>query len=216
VLSNLALLEFDREVVGLLSKHGGIYRRYSDDILVILPGLEVDYSQIERVLASTVKKSGKQLEIQLSKSAVHKISVDEKGSLTVERVAPTSASTKLDYLGFNFDGRKMFIKSGTLSRLERRTLQSIRLHAKKLVSDNPTMSLDQLKMKFNVGLIISHFGRKANSKAAGTFYSYAKRSAEHSTEALPNVSVNQMRRQKKRITERSAKELAEAYKKFHT
>ena len=44
-LANLYMLEFDKEVIALLKIHNGIYRRYSDDILVVCP--TSDYRQIE-------------------------------------------------------------------------------------------------------------------------------------------------------------------------
>ena len=37
-LSNLYLLEFDKKISSLLANVDGLYRRYSDDIIVICPG----------------------------------------------------------------------------------------------------------------------------------------------------------------------------------
>jgi len=215
VLSNLSLLEFDRAAKQIISKVNGLYYRYSDDILVLIPGLSADYAALEATLMKLIKKSGTKLEIQPTKCAVHRFKFDLNSNLVVDRVAPSPAQTKLDYLGFTFDGRKMFVKSGTLSRLQRRTLHSIRNHAKKLVAANPNLTLAQLKPKFNTGLIISRFGKKPKDKKASTFYSYAKRSTNQS-KSLDNLALKQLRKQKRNIEIRASLELATAFQKFHS
>src|SRR5207244_1890111 len=41
VLSNLYLLEFDTEVNAFAARHAGLYRRYCDDLLLVLPKPEL-------------------------------------------------------------------------------------------------------------------------------------------------------------------------------
>jgi hypothetical protein len=57
LLANIYLVDFDCEIQSLVSSVGGVYRRYSDDILIILPGLSTDWQKmvlkVEGVLHAT-------------------------------------------------------------------------------------------------------------------------------------------------------------------
>lgn len=37
LLSNIYMLPFDREISAFVNQHGGLYRRYCDDIMIIIP-----------------------------------------------------------------------------------------------------------------------------------------------------------------------------------
>ncbi len=80
VLSNLALLEFDQEAKAIVSGHGGMYLRYSDDILILVPNLNTDFAAIEKQVIALIKKSGPKLQIQPAKCCVHRFQPMQRGS----------------------------------------------------------------------------------------------------------------------------------------
>lgn len=90
--ANIYLRTFDREMIALCGRHGGSYRRYSDDIAVVLPlGAKVQHvvAVVEKVLA----------DFNLAMSAGKTETADYKGGLL-------ASAKPIQYLGFTFDGVK--------------------------------------------------------------------------------------------------------------
>jgi hypothetical protein len=227
-LSNLYLLEFDTAVKKLISEKGGEYYRYSDDILVLLP-VGCDPEKLEQAIIAEIEKTGPKMHIKTSKCSVHECIHDPlSGNLRIRQIKPPSGFDGLEYLGYRFDGRKIFIRSSTLSRLHRKIIYSIRWHVKRLLASNEKASLKELIAHLNVDLIHGRFSRRPNPKKEtknntskkknnaneGTFFSYAKLSNEDH-ELIGSGSISQLRKLKKYIRWRADLELTEAYRKVH-
>ena len=91
---------------------GGTYFRYSDDILLICPGGEDVGKSLAAEMRETIKKFGSKLLIKEKKSSVF---VFTSSSLvqTSALVQGTQGKNGLEYLGFKFDGKKVFIRDST-------------------------------------------------------------------------------------------------------
>jgi hypothetical protein len=228
LLSNLYLLEFDTAVKKLISESGGEYYRYSDDILVLLP-IRYDPEKLEQAIITEIEKTGPEMHIKKSKCSVHEcIHNPLSGNLRIRQTKPPSVSDGLEYLGYRFDGRKIFIRSSTLSRLHRKIIYSIRWHVKQLLASNENANLKELIARLNVDLIHGRFGRRPNpmkdtknnnhnqknNTPNGTFFSYAKLSNEDH-KVFGSGSISQLRKLKKFIHRRAELELIEAYRKLH-
>lgn len=109
VLANTAMIRADREVAGKVAKLGGIYRRYSDDVLIALPG-EVD-SAIGGELMKPLEDRG--LRVQPAKTTVHQL---QDGAYDVP----------LSYLGLVYDGRVVRLRHGGIARFQQRACSRIR------------------------------------------------------------------------------------------
>jgi len=123
VLSNVYLLEFDRRMCALQAEVGGSYRRYSDDILWIVPP-EVVATVTEKMEQETALVS---LAINEEKTETCDFTSDEDGELLVDR--------PVQYLGLTFDGTRSAIRSSTLARYYRRMKTGVH-HAKRAASRN--------------------------------------------------------------------------------
>ncbi|RYZ88956.1 MAG: hypothetical protein EOP04_08120 [Proteobacteria bacterium] len=149
VLANLYLLEFDRTIIDAIVKTlGGFYRRYSDDIVVLCR--PTDQDRIESEIVNNLKLYD--LEISSNKTEKFFFQKNNAKGIKLTKVSSTNNTVQspLSYLGFEFDGRKMLIKSSNLSKFYRRMVSSVKkkcLRAKKIAeaqNQNPVVFRRQL------------------------------------------------------------------------
>ena len=69
VLANVYMFDFDKEISNCISKNNGIYRRYSDDIIVVCPIEKAN--EIRNLIIDRIKKED--LEIQRQKTNLYEI-----------------------------------------------------------------------------------------------------------------------------------------------
>lgn len=113
VLANLYMLEADKELTRCIDGLGGIYRRYSDDILLVVPtgkGQEAE----QRVIDVLDKLK---LSIQTAKTKRVKVfqRLDEKENVEVFDCHNNSQPSTVSYLGFEFDGKNIFVRQSSIS-----------------------------------------------------------------------------------------------------
>lgn len=111
VLANLYMLEVDRVLARYMRWLGGKYQRYSDDILLIVPKGKGKYAE-----CALVKKLDQIcLSIQDSKTQRTIVSSRLNGKLEVRKV-DDGRLTSVSYLGFDFWGNSISVRSSTISR----------------------------------------------------------------------------------------------------
>lgn len=106
VLSNIYMIDFDREVYSLCKRNGIFYRRYCDDIIFIQP--LADSLDILEEARELLKASGPNLLIHRDKTKGH--------IYDGERVS----GAPVEYLGLTFDGQKVLIRNGSLAKFQRK------------------------------------------------------------------------------------------------
>ena len=126
VLANIYLIDFDKSVNNLLTNIGGIYRRYSDDMVAICK-LEHEKDVIGFFL-NTINEYC--LEMQESKTKVFhfKFDVNKNRYYSYEKNLKTNKlqdNTNFEYLGFQFDGHCTLLKSSSIARFYRKMKQNI-------------------------------------------------------------------------------------------
>jgi len=104
LLANLYMLEFDAKVQSIVSGHRGLYRRYCDDLLVVLPTAE----HRDDVL-KTIRQELQQLGLEAHPEKTELIDFTGRGELL-------AASKPLNYLGFTFDGQNKRIRPASIAR----------------------------------------------------------------------------------------------------
>ena len=134
VLANIYLYNFDQVVFEyVVTKLGGFYRRYSDDILIICKPHNVQ--EIKAFVINEIKKSKVRISeekteeylfkpIQIGKNIVRITSIKVEGEIQ-------KIGVPLTYLGFEFYGEKTLIKSANLAKFYRRMKHAIRTKAKR-------------------------------------------------------------------------------------
>lgn len=162
LLSNLYMLEFDQGVRALVKKHGGIYRRYSDDIIVLAQNEYID--TINEFIIEKLRTLC-ELSINQSKTETVNFTSDGKSILSLDE---EKKDKMLQYLGFEFDGQRIFIRSRSLSRYYRKMKQRIKYSAIR-AKDSKSDSSKIFKRKLY--RLYSHLGKN-------NFVSYAYNASE--------------------------------------
>lgn len=183
LLANLYLLDFDSTVLSWVQKINGYYFRYSDDILIILPGDENIGLEFMTRVASLIPKFGSKLEIKPEKSQV--FAFERAGAdQTFKWIHGEKGRNGLEYLGFRYDGRRVYIRDGTLSNLYRKITRAARREAEISARRYPDKSTLQLMKLFNYEKLMKRSGRvedfsdKQFDKRNWTFWTYATRAAQ--------------------------------------
>lgn len=118
-LANVYMLDFDLEAKRLLHSIGGMYRRYSDDIIVICPLCVGKY--IENKIRDMIKMV--KLTIEPHKTNFYSFRV-ENGSVNCENEIYGKRKV-LEYLGFSFDGNRILLKNSSVSKFYYKMHQAI-------------------------------------------------------------------------------------------
>ncbi|WP_167626961.1 reverse transcriptase domain-containing protein [Flavobacterium psychrophilum] len=125
VLANMYLLHFDKLINDFTTSVGGIYRRYSDDMIVVCP-LNQKANLVELVY-SEIKKY--KLEIQPTKTQIFQFEY-KNGKLECGEEYQDGKlinwNKNFIYLGFEFDGQSVLLKSASLAGFYRKMKRSIR------------------------------------------------------------------------------------------
>ncbi|MDY0017806.1 MAG: reverse transcriptase domain-containing protein [Candidatus Delongbacteria bacterium] len=131
VLANIYLMDFDNEIHEIISNNGGLYRRYSDDMVVVCKRELCD--KIVNMFYEKIKNY--KLDIQPSKTQIfHFVKEDNNFICSKETKSKKLITTKnFEYLGFEFDGQYTMLKSSSLAsfyRKMKRTLGRCAFYAK--------------------------------------------------------------------------------------
>lgn len=115
MMANVSMANFDIKVSSWALDNSAFYRRYSDDILLLVSP-ELERSAIS-VITTAAGETGEGLEINPEKTEISRFK-HEAGHIHVDR--------PMTYLGFTFDGQAVTIRARTLSRYYRRMTYAAR------------------------------------------------------------------------------------------
>lgn len=185
LIANFYLLEFDRVFAKYARARGGRYMRYSDDILLILPGGGQEASAAIDFATSEMQKHGPELRIKDTKTCVAQFQ-RVPGGLQFQHLKQTPdepAKNGFEYLGFRYDGRRVYVRDSTISRFYGKVAGAAKRDGRQHVEKNPTLDVQALIYDFNFPLFSQRFSKVKKSNLTSdyrswTFYSYLKRSAQ--------------------------------------
>ena len=115
--------------------------RYSDDILLIVPGGESEANAGECFAVDEIKKYGKALQIKGMKTCIVRFTRAPDG-LSFEHIRGPQGKNGLEYLGFRFDGRQVYVRDSTISRLYRKVARAAKGVARGFAAAHPDKSAD--------------------------------------------------------------------------
>lgn len=218
LLANMYLFDFDLEMRTLATSMGGMYYRYSDDILLVIQGDETKARWVAGYARAAISQHGPKLIIKESKSSVFEFRRAKHGQAfrLLDDAPGVQGRNGLEYLGFRFDGRQVYIRDKTLSGLWRKITAAAKRHAIAAVKRYPDKDLPALLKLFDYEAAIRTFGRVDDFKAhadeyeSWTFWTYARRSSIRFGE-LGKPILKQLRDHRKFVKEKCAKALQEAH-----
>lgn len=180
IIANAYLLDFDVYMMKLASLLGDYYMRYSDDILFIVPIDAPKAIALMRKVQIHIKLQGKNLHIKEEKCTIDQF-VWVGGDLEYSSIYPLGKSRNgLNYLGFRFDGKKIYLRDSTVSNFRRKIAKTINGKVRKLINRYPGKDAYFLKPLLKTDKIIEKFGRvrcfdNHTDKKSWTFWTYVKR-----------------------------------------
>ena len=179
LLSNLYMLRVDEVMNAWAIQIGGLYRRYCDDIMVVVPPERVDTTEF------LLKALIREIDLKINDDKTERVSFGpDEGHLAVD-------GKRLPYLGFVFDGNAVRLRQSSLDRYYGKMRRGVVFAATCHVAHVGTakeipMKVRKLYLKYSY-LARSQRGGKALRQKAGAkyqlrrtnFITYALRSADH-------------------------------------
>jgi hypothetical protein len=162
-----------------------------------------------------IGKFGSKLVIKEKKSSVF-VFTSKGEDQDCKIVQGTQGKNGIEYLGFRYDGKKIFIRDGTISNLYRKVASSSRYAAVSLVKRYPGRDHAFLASRFDYEKLIQNFGRVKDFGEIGddyrnwTFWTYARRAAKIFG-PLGSPIHRQLRAFRENVKRRAAKELLRAF-----
>ncbi|WP_255294235.1 reverse transcriptase domain-containing protein [Bacillus toyonensis] len=197
ICSNIYLLDFDQRVNTYVKKYKGLYRRYCDDIIIVIP-IEEDIKgynyQSHNNFIECVKNSIPRLEIQPEKTGHYYYSNSKILSIN-KNLRPS----KLDYLGFSFDGRSVQIREKSLFNYYTRAYRKVRICNRK------SREFGRKSYRKSLYQNYTHLGKMR--RGHGNFLSYVSRAQKIFDENSSTVNLmnRQIKKHWKRINKRLEK-----------
>lgn len=163
VCSNIHLIHFDQDMVNWAKHHNALYRRYSDDLIIIIPTKfnRKDISCYKKEIMEIIEKyKDHGLQIQERKTEIRYYQnnqvFDENGK-----------KSTLDYLGLVMDGRKVQLREKSLFKYYTRA------YRKAKVCKEITRKTGKKYERRKLYKIYTHLG--FGYKRHGNFITYAKK-----------------------------------------
>jgi len=214
LLANLYLLDFDIEISAKVQAVGGVYYRYSDDILIAVPGNDKVGLEFEDYVQKAITRYGGRLQIKKEKTSVFRCTIDSERQ-KVSLIKGEKGKDGIAYLGFRYDGHKVYLRNGTISNLYRKVTRSARREANALARRYPNKTVSELSAVFNYDALIKKFSRVEGfenffgNHKKWTFWTYATRAAEVFGD-IGKPILRQLKRHRTHIMLKAGKELVRA------
>ena len=187
VLANIYLYDFDVWLAKKIERYHGVYRRYSDDILIIVPASRA--TEIYDEVCSYIEGEDFKLKIGKDKTEAFYIDAESRTfkDITKEYVAGYLKNKEsAQYLGFNINLHNISIRPGSFAKHYRKETQKIK--AKQTRKNQNTKKISSQQSPPKRGKITQK-------------YIYLKLAAKKSQSSIPR----QLRRVRKRTQKMCAK-----------
>lgn len=171
LLANMYMLEADQRLQAQVSALGGLYMRYSDDFIIILPGLTTTEAARQFRQVAALLNSFPGLTLQPDKTQYFRY---EAGRITNcgAQIDPAAnaANPWLCFLGFSFDGQRVNLRDKTLSKFYYRMRKKARTIA---ASEGYTWKGHKISMKN----LYKTYSVRGMRQGPGNFLTYARRAS---------------------------------------
>ncbi len=151
-LANIYLLHFDKLINEKITEINGMYRRYNDDMIVVAD--EKNMKMIYNLLIDEIKKFDLEIQPSKSQSFIFKYFKGKFGCKEIDlETEEIKDNTKFEYLGFSFDGEKVYLKSSGLAKYYRKMKRSIKrggFYAKFGKNKEPRLFKNRLYKRYTI------------------------------------------------------------------
>lgn len=122
VLANVYMTNFDSEVSQLVNKLKGIYRRYSDDFIIVIPKNKLSELKFKELTYDIIELSSNEVKLTIEKNKTKVFRVHH-GIVTDIK---NKKETALDYLGFVLQNNTISIRPKSIYKFNYRGKRSVK------------------------------------------------------------------------------------------
>lgn len=185
VLANVYMIKVDERINQICSKYEGMYMRYSDDFIAIIPRLnDEEFKKCLNTILNEIK-SVPRLELQSEKTQIFRYDKTELKSCNsafFENVV--DGQNKMDYLGFSFNGKEVEIRDKTITKYYYRLYRKLNTIVKNrgYTKNQKRISCKNVYDRYSIKG--AHIKDK-DGKVRGNFITYVQRAQEIFGESDP-------------------------------
>lgn len=170
LFANVYMLDFDKAVNDFVTSNHGLYRRYSDDFIIVLPADSARIIEQWKYI-NKLRSEIPNLKLQPAKTKVFRFIQNTLTSCDTLLFPDVSdGKNTLDYLGFSFDGDKVSIRDKTVSKYYYRMY-----HKAKVVGLRKAGVVQRKPDLYGLYKTYSHFGANPHRGNQGNFITYVNR-----------------------------------------
>lgn len=176
VLSNVYMLEVDKYMNTLVKELNGMYRRYSDDFIIILPEIKDENFKKYFNIIFNYLNGIPGLSLQCEKTNTFKCDNDNIINYN-NKCMNTEQKGKnvIEYLGFSFDGKSVRIRSKTINKYYYRMYKKIKTIVKNRKRGKVVGRKNLYKKYSNKGAKVVIDKKTSEFISRGNFITYVKR-----------------------------------------
>lgn len=167
VMSNIYMIKFDKLVNDLVTSNNGIYRRYSDDIIIIIPNIAKAKELYNKIMS--IKDKIPNLVMSPEKTSCFIKRKDSITSIDIVKNKVLKENTIINYLGFSYGGKFVKIREKTVAKYYRKMYARIKTINKWTVKTGRNIGRKKLYKQY------SYLGMKTKNVKKGNFLTYADR-----------------------------------------
>lgn len=204
VYANIYMIDFDKKINDFVTSKKGIYSRYCDDIIIVIPLEEgkdenkTYLNYIEKI--DKIRRDTPNLEKNEEKTSTF---IFKKGK--IKGIGDTHEN-HISYLGFYFDGKDLRIREKSLFKYYTRMYEKTRVSAKYSIKYGRKVFRKRLYKLY------SHLGKKPRKNEYGNFLTYTKRADK--VFGKDNLYENKINSQTKRHWKKLQNSLNKNIKKY--
>jgi hypothetical protein len=194
VYSNVYMMEFDTKINNYVTSRKGMYRRYCDDFILIIPFENSNEIQAHADYVMEKTNEVPRLILQPDKTEQYIFKKDQERQIS----SIDNKKFVLNYLGFSFDGTIVKIRDKSIFKFYSRAYKKVRTVIRYKKTDKEKLILRKLFK------IYTYLGDPKYGKGKGNFLTYARKAEEVFAQStiLQSKIHNQVRRHWKKIGER--------------
>lgn len=169
VLSNIYMLDFDKTVKNLVEEKQGLYMRYSDDFIIILPKVSLAQFKCQIYKLHDAIKSVPRLQLEPDKTQVFHYLHRQIRSCNEDVLSDVkNGNNFMNYLGFTFDGQVVTLRDKTISKYYYKLYRKLKNIVKNngVTKNGRRISCENVYIKYSI---------KGAGQGDGNFISYVKR-----------------------------------------
>lgn len=122
-LSNVYMIQFDKNVKKYLENIGSIYFRYSDDMIFIVD--DINESQLVDFIKIEIEK----LKLTINDNKTQRVVFKNGAAIIDVKNISYNNPSKLQYLGLLYDGKQVFLRDTGISRYNHKLRKAVRMRS---------------------------------------------------------------------------------------